>query len=69
MKLSARNVLKGTVKSIQIGAVNAEVAVEIAPSLVMTSIITKKSCENLGLVVGKEAYIIVKASNVMIGAE
>jgi molybdopterin-binding protein len=69
MKLSARNVLKGTVKSIRMGAVNAEVAVEIAPGLEMTSIITKKSCENLGLVVGKEAYIIVKASNVMIGVE
>jgi molybdopterin-binding protein len=69
MKLSARNVLKGTVKAIDIGAVNAEVAVEVAPDLVMTSIITKKSCENLDLEVGKEAYVIIKASNVMIGTE
>ncbi len=69
MKLSARNVLKGKVKTIDVGAVNVEVAVEVAPGLVMTSIITKKSCENLGLKVGGEAYIIVKASNVMIGVE
>lgn len=69
MKLSARNVLKGTVKSIEIGAVNVEVVVKVAPGLEITSIITKKSCENLGLEVGKEAYVIVKASNVMIGAE
>lgn len=69
MKLSARNVLKGTVKSIEIGAVNAEVAVELAPSLEVISIITKKSCETLGLEVGKEAYVVVKASNVMIGVE
>ena len=69
MKLSARNVLKGVVKAIEIGAVNAEVTVEIAPGLEMTSIITIKSCENLRLEVGKEAYAIVKASNVMIGAE
>ena len=69
MKISARNVLKGTIKAIEIGAVNVEVAVEVAPGLEMTSIITKKSCENLGLEVGKEVYVIVKASNVMIGTE
>jgi len=69
MKLSARNVVKGTIKAVEIGAVNVEVAVEGAPGLVMTSIITKRSCENLGLEVGKEAYVIIKASNVMIGTE
>ena len=69
MEISARNVLKGTIKAIEIGAVNVEVAVEVAPGLEMTSIITKKSCENLGLEVGKEVYVIVKASNVMIGTE
>lgn len=69
MKLSARNVLKGTIRSIEIGQVNAEVVLEVAPGLEMTSIITRKSCENLGLKVGKEAYLIVKASNVMIGTE
>ena len=69
MKLSARNMLKGTVKAIDIGVVNAEVDVEIAPGLQMTSIITKKSCDNLGLAVGKKVYVVVKASNVMIGTD
>jgi molybdopterin-binding protein len=69
MKVSARNVIKGTIKAIEIGVVNVEVDVEVAPDLEMTSIITKKSCENLGLAVGKEAYLVVKASNVMIGTE
>ena len=69
MKLSARNVLKGTVKAVEIGAVNVEVTVEVAPGLEMTSIITKKSAENLELEVGKEAFVIVKASNVMIGTD
>jgi molybdopterin-binding protein len=69
MKISARNVLKGTVKSIDVGAVNVEVSIEISPGLEMTSIITKKSCEHLGLKVGGEAFAIVKASNVMIGAD
>jgi molybdopterin-binding protein len=69
MKLSARNVFKGIVKTVEIGAVNVEVVVEIAPGLEVTSIITKKSCERLGLETGKAAYVIVKASNVMIGAD
>jgi molybdopterin-binding protein len=69
MKLSARNILKATIKAIDIGAVNAEVVAEIAPGIEMTSIITKKSCESLGLEVGKEAYVVVKASNVMIGTD
>ena len=69
MKLSARNVIKGTIKAIEVGAVNVEVIVEIAPGLEMTSIITKGSYENLSLAVGKEVYTIVKASNVMIGTD
>ena len=69
MKLSARNVLKGTIKSIDIGAVNVDISVEISPGLEMSSVITKKSCERLGLEVGKEVYVVVKASNVMIGVE
>lgn len=69
MKLSTRNVLEGTVNAIDIGAVNAEVAVEVAPGIVMTSIITKKSCESLGLEIGKRVYVLVKASNVMIGTD
>jgi molybdopterin-binding protein len=69
MKLSARNVLKGTIKAIEIGAVNVEVAVDVAPNIEMTSIITKKSCENLELEVGKDVYVVVKASNVIIGTE
>lgn len=69
MKLSARNVLKGKVKEIDVGAVNVELIVEIAPGVEVASIITKKSYGNLGLEIGKEAFVVVKASDVMIGAE
>ena len=69
MKLSARNILKGTIKEIEKGAVNSEVIIEIAPGTEVTSIITNKSCANLGLEVGKEACAIIKASTVMIGVE
>jgi molybdopterin-binding protein len=69
LKLSARNVLKGRVKSIQHGAVNTEVIVEIPGGVEMVSIITKTSAQSLGLKEGKEVYVIVKASNVMLGID
>jgi molybdopterin-binding protein len=69
MKLSARNQLKGTVKSITDGAVNSEVVIEIAPGVEVTAVITKASVANLGLAVGSTAYAVVKASNVMVAAE
>ncbi|MEG4810689.1 molybdopterin-binding protein [Microcoleus sp. F8-D3] len=69
MKISARNTIKGTVKAIEIGAVNAEVVLEIAPGVEITAIITKASAENLGLSVGKEAYSVVKSSDVMIAID
>lgn len=69
MKISARNVIKGTVKAIHTGAVNTEVILEVAPGVEVASIITKSSCEHLGLAVGKPAYAVIKASNVMLGAD
>jgi molybdopterin-binding protein len=69
MKISARNVLKGTVKSIIHGAVNSEITVELAGGVEVVSIITKASAERLGLAEGKEVYAIVKASNVMIAID
>lgn len=69
MKLSARNQLKGTVKSITEGAVNSEVVIEIAPGVEVTAVITKASVANLGLRGGSAAYAVVKASNVMVAAE
>ncbi len=69
MKISARNVLKGKVKQIKAGAVNTEVVIELPGGAEIVSIITKGSAAKLGLAVGKEAYAIIKASNVMIGIE
>ena len=69
MKLSARNQLKGTVRSITEGAVNSEVVIEIAPGVEVTAVITKASVANLGLREGSAAYAVVKASNVMVAAE
>jgi len=69
MKISARNTLKGKVKSVKTGAVNDEIIVELPGGGEIVSIITKTSAEALGLVPGKEVYAIIKASNVMIGVD
>jgi molybdopterin-binding protein len=69
MKISARNVLAATVKSVTPGAVDSEVIVELAPGIEVVSIITKQSAEKLKLRPGAKAYAIIKASNVMIGVD
>jgi molybdopterin-binding protein len=69
MKVSARNVLKGTVKQVVTGVVNTEVILEISPGVELISIITRASAEELGLSEGKEAYAVIKSSNVMIAME
>ena len=69
MKYSARNALKGTIKKIEIGEVAAEVIIALPGGDEMVSMVTKESIENLGLKVGKEAYAIIKASNVILGVD
>lgn len=69
MKISARNMLKGKVKSIKPGVVNTEVTVELSGGDIITSIITKESAEKLGLGEGKSVYAVIKASNVMIAVD
>ena len=69
MKISARNILKGKVIQIVQGAVNSEVTLEVAPGVEIVSIITKTSAQSLGLSEGKDAFAVIKASNVMIAVE
>jgi molybdopterin-binding protein len=69
MKISARNTLKGVVKRIELGAVNAEVTVELPGGIEVVSMITKKSVADLGLSVGKPAYAVIKASSVMLAVD
>jgi molybdopterin-binding protein len=65
MKISARNVFKGKIVKLTVGAVNTEVTIEIEGGAQVVSIIT----ENLGLKLGKKALAVIKASNVMIAVE
>jgi molybdopterin-binding protein len=69
MQISARNVLKGKVAKVVEGAVNCEVTLEIAPGVEIVSIITKASAASLGLVEGKAASAVIKASSVMIAVD
>lgn len=69
MKLSARNILKGTVQEIRAGAVNMEVVIRLADGVEVVAIITKTASDRLGLAVGKPAYAVIKASNVMVAVD
>ncbi|HAC63091.1 MAG TPA: transporter [Cyanothece sp. UBA12306] len=69
MEISARNTFKGTVKKLELGAVNAVVTIEVAPGIEVSGSITKESAEKLGLAEGKEAYAVIKASDVMFAVD
>ncbi|MHB8085731.1 MAG: TOBE domain-containing protein [Dehalococcoidia bacterium] len=69
MKISARNVLSGKIKSIKPGTVNDEIVVKLTGGEEIIAIITKASSKSLKLVKGKKAYAIIKASSVMIGID
>jgi molybdopterin-binding protein len=69
MQLSARNQLKGRIRSVEHGAVNSEVTIELPGGGVVVSIITRSSAERLGLAPGGDAYAVVKASDVMVAVD
>ena len=68
MTLSARNSLHGTISSIDVDGLTAEVTVELGDGQHVTSIITANSVDRLGLEEGMEASAVIKATEVMIDA-
>ncbi len=69
MKISARNMLKGKVKKVVRGAVNAEVTLELPGGIEIVAIITNHSVDSLGLKEGRDSYAVIKASSVMIAVD
>ena len=69
MKLRARNQFKGTILSIEEGAVNGIVRIDIGGGNVVTSTISMGSIRELGLKVGGTAYAVIKATSVMVGVD
>jgi molybdate transport system regulatory protein len=65
MQLSARNQLKGTVETVTEGAVNGVVSVKVGEDTV-TADITMEAIKDLGLATGREATVVVKATNVLL---
>jgi molybdopterin-binding protein len=69
MKISARNQLPGTVKTIIEGAVMAEVVVELDSGHEIVSAITAESTRRLGLTVGSRVVAVIKSTEVMLAIE
>jgi molybdopterin-binding protein len=69
MKLSARNILKGTIVEVKKGQTTAHVRIDIGGGNVITASITNESVDGLNLQKGQGAYAIIKATSVMIGVD
>ena len=65
-ELSARNRLRGKIRSLQLDGLMAEVRLSLGDQE-LVSIITRSSAERLRLKVGDEVYAVIKSTEVMIG--
>lgn len=68
MKISARNVLPGTVTSIKKGATTAHVTLDVN-GITITASVTNESVDDLGLSVGGKAMAVIKASSVLVAVD
>ena len=69
MKISARNMLEGTIEHVELGAVMASIKIKVESPGLITALITKESAENLGLKKGDKATAIIKSTEIMVGKE
>ena len=67
MQLSARNQLNGKVTSVELGAVMANIKIEVTEPNTITAAITKESVEKLGLAEGDDVCAIIKSTEVIVG--
>lgn len=65
MAISARNQLEGTVKSVVLGAVMAEVVVDVAGHA-LVSVITRHSAEAMDIKAGDTITAIIKSTEVLL---
>lgn len=66
MKTSARNQFLGTVSSVVIGAVNAEVHILLAGGETLVAAITKESINTLAIKQGMKIIALIKASQIIL---
>jgi molybdate transport system regulatory protein len=69
MKTSARNELKGSISEIKKGQINSEIVLSIGGGVVIKSVITNESVEEMELSIGDTAYAIIKAPFVMVAKD
>jgi molybdate transport system regulatory protein len=69
MKISARNLLAGTVTKMIKGAVNSEIDLTLKGGDKLVSVITNESVQHLGIKEGSAATAILKASWVILGKD
>jgi molybdopterin-binding protein len=65
MELSARNQLIGTVRSVELGSIMAEIVLDIGGQEIVAAI-TRGSAERLDLIEGANVTAVIKAVDVMI---
>ena len=68
MKISARNILKGMVVEVVKGATTAHVKLDVKGTIVTASI-TNEAVDELKLVAGRQAYAVIKASDIMVAID
>jgi molybdopterin-binding protein len=68
MRISARNQLRGTIKSVKLGNVMAEVVVQIGQDEIVSAI-TRGSAEQLALSAGKSVTVVIKSTEVMLAVD
>ena len=67
MQLSGRNQLKGKITSVDLGAVMANIKIEVSEPNTITAVITKESAEKLELAEGDDVTAIIKSTEVIVG--
>jgi len=67
MKLSARNQLKGKILKVEEGLITAKVTLDLGNGNIITAIISKDAIADLDLKPGKEAFAVIKSTEVIIG--
>jgi molybdopterin-binding protein len=69
LRISARNMLEGTIENVELGAVMASIKIKVESPGLITALITKESAQNLGLKKGDKATAIIKSTEIMVGKE
>jgi molybdopterin-binding protein len=69
MKLSARNTFKGTIVEVQEGVVTGEVKVDIGDGKIISATVTMDAVKDLDMKVGDDAWVLFKASAVIVAKE